>query len=431
MDAQQKLVTLINETATPISSSDYSSLLDRIGDARFVLIGEATHGTHEFYQTRIEITQQLIEKKGFMGVAIEGDWPDAHRVHRYIQGKSDDDSKTALDDFQRFPRWMWRNTTMPPFLKWLREYNDSLTSQGKIGFYGLDLYSLNASMQAVIRYLMKVDPHVAEQAKKHYACFDHMNVDPQVYAYLTNSRVKKSCVAEVLAALYELQHHAFKFTHNQGLTAADDYFFAEQNARVVKDAESYYRSMFEGHVASWNIRDTHMTDTLNILADHLEHHFNKPAKIVIWAHNSHVGDARATEMGTRGELNIGQLIREQHTDTYLIGFSTYEGSVTAASDWDEPEQHKKIVPGLKGSYEELFHQVGYPKFILNLIGNEELEHFLKIPRLQRAIGVIYRPETERYSHYFFTQLPYQFDSIIHCDRTSALHALEKSPVELK
>lgn len=260
--------------------------------------------------------------------------------------------------------------------------------------------------------------------RKNYACFDHMSVDPQMYAYLTNSRVKKSCVAEVLNTLLELQHHAFKFTHDRGAIAQDDYFFAEQNARVVKDAESYYRAMFEGHVASWNLRDKHMMDTLNILSDHLEERFNKPSKIIVWAHNSHVGDARATEMSARGEFNIGQLVREQHTATYSIGFSTYEGIVTAASDWDEPEQYKKIVPGLKGSYEELFHQVGYQNFILNLIGNEELEHFLKIPRLQRAIGVIYRPETERVSHYYFTHLPYQFDSIIHFDKTSALQPIE-------
>ncbi len=423
MDAQQHLISLINQNAIPIVSSNYSSLLDNIGDSRFVLIGEATHGTHEFYQTRIEITQQLIKEKGFMAVAIEGDWPDSHRVHRFIQGRSDDTSISALDDFQRFPRWMWSNTTMPPFLEWLRNYNDSSTNQETIGFYGLDLYSLNASMQAVINYLTKVDPHAAEQAKNKYACFDHMNVDPQMYAYLTNSKVKKSCIAEVLNVLYELQHHAFRFTHNRGVMAEDDYFFAEQNARVVKDAESYYRSMFEGHITSWNIRDKHMTDTLNLLADHLEHRFNKPAKIIIWAHNSHVGDARAMEMGWEGELNIGQLIREQHTDSYSIGFSTYDGFVTAASNWDEPAQQKEIVPALQGSYEELFHQANYPHFILNLIQNEELEHLLKIPRLQRAIGVIYRPETERQSHYYMTQLPYQFDSIIHWDKTSALKML--------
>lgn len=426
-DAQHKLIEAINEAAIPLEKpADYSSLMEQIGDARFVMIGEASHGTHEFYQTRIEITQQLIQEKGFMAVAIEGDWPDAYRVHRYIQGRSDKDNNNgALDDFKRFPTWMWRNTTMPPFLKWLREYNDLPGTINKVGFYGLDLYSINASMQAVIDYLTTVDPKAAEQAKTRYACFDHLNVDPQMYGYLTNTKIKKTCIVEVLETLYELQHNAFKFLHNNNdKNAEDDYFFAAQNARLVKNAEEYYRSMFEGHITSWNIRDKHMAETINAIADHLEHRFNKPAKIVIWAHNSHLGDARATEMGARGEFNIGQLMREQHSETYSIGFSTYNGFVTAATDWNEPAQCKKIEPGLPGSYEELFHLVRYKNFILNLLGNQQLEHFLKIPRLQRAIGVIYRPETERYSHYFFTHLPYQFDSIIHFDNTTALKSLE-------
>jgi len=426
-DAHQELLTVLNDAIEPLSASaDYSSLLEKIGDARFVMIGEASHGTHEFYQTRIEITQQLIKQKGFMAVAIEGDWPDAHRVHRYLQGRDDtQDAENALNDFKRFPMWMWRNTTMPPFLKWLREYNDAITPLQKIGFYGLDLYSLNASMQAVVHYLMKVDPQSALEARNRYACFDHMAVDPQMYAYLTSNQMKKTCIDEVIAELRDIQHNAFKYIHKDGIAAEDDYFFAAQNARIVKNAEIYYRSMFEGHIASWNIRDRHMAETVNILADHLEHRFNKPAKIIIWAHNSHVGDARATEMGERGEVNIGQLIREQHMETYSIGFSTYEGFVTAASDWDEPAEHKKIVPGFEESYEELFHQLRYRNFILHLTGNEELDHFLKISRLQRAIGVIYRPETERLSHYFFTHLPYQFDSLIHLDKTTALQPLDQ------
>ncbi|MFA5959580.1 MAG: erythromycin esterase family protein [Tatlockia sp.] len=424
-NAHQKLITSLDKAIEPVASSGpYLSLLESIGDARFVLIGEATHGTHEFYQTRIEITQQLIKEKGFMAVAIEGDWPDAHRIHRYLQARSADrNALDALDDFKRFPTWMWRNTTMPPFLSWLREYNDKRSTPHKVGFYGLDLYSLNSSMKAVVHYLQTVDPQAALEAKNRYACFDHMGVDPQMYAYLTTTRVKKSCIDEVMAELLEIQHQAFNYLHNEGSAAEDDYFFASQNARLVKNAEAYYRSMFEGHIASWNIRDRHMVETLNILADHMEHRFNKPAKIIVWAHNSHVGDARATEMGDQGEVNIGQLMREQHADTYCIGFSTYEGFVTAASNWDEPAERKKIVPGFKESYEELFHQLQYKNFILHLIGNEELDHFLKIPRLQRAIGVIYRPETERLSHYFFTHLPYQFDSLIHLDKTTALQPL--------
>lgn len=421
----QKLITVLDEAIEPIPESGYyETLLESIGEARIVMIGEATHGTQEFYQTRMAITQQLIKEKGFMALAIEGDWPDAHRVHRFLQARSTDhNAEESLGDFKRFPTWMWRNTTMPPFLKWLREYNDTLPPSHKIGFYGLDLYSLNTSMTAVVQYLQKVDPQAALEAKNRYACFDHMSVDPQMYAYLTTTRVKKSCIDEVIAELLEIQHQAFKYLHKDGIAAEDDYFFASQNARLVKNAESYYRSMFEGHVVSWNIRDKHMVETLNILIDHLERRFNKPAKIVIWAHNSHVGDARATEMAEQGEVNIGQLVREQHTDTYSIGFSTYEGSVTAASNWDGPAEPKKIVPGFTESYEELFHQLRHKNFILPLLGNEELDHFLKIPRLQRAIGVIYRPETERLSHYFFTHLPYQFDSLIHFDKTTALQPL--------
>lgn len=424
-DAHQTLITCLNAAIEPFSEAgDYSSLLQKIGDARFVMFGEATHGTHEFYQTRIAITQYLIKQKGFMAVAIEGDWPDAHQVHRYLQGRDDSlNSENALSNFKRFPTWMWRNSTMPPFLKWLREYNDTVAPTHKVGFYGLDLYSLNASMQAVVNYLMKVDPPAAIEAKHRYSCFDHMAIDPQMYAYLTTNHVKKSCIDEVIAELRDIQHSAFKYLNKDGPVAEEDYFFAAQNARIVKNAERYYRSMFEGHVASWNIRDQHMSETLNTLADYLEHRFNKPAKIIIWAHNSHVGDARATEMGEQGEVNIGQLVREQHTDTYSIGFSTYEGFVTAASNWDEPSECKKIVPGFRESYEELFHQLCYKNFILHLTGNKGLEHFLRIPRLQRAIGVIYRPDTERLSHYFLTRLPYQFDSIIHFDKTSALKPL--------
>jgi erythromycin esterase-like protein len=427
--AYQKLIDVIADVAEPLSkqADKYSSLLDKIGNARFVLLGEASHGTHEFYQARIEITQQLIEKKNFMAVTIEGDWPDAYRIHRYLQGVgSEEDCNQALGDFTRFPTWMWRNTTLPPFLKWLRRYNDNLSSpSAKIGFYGLDLYSLYSSMQAVINYLSKVDPEAVERARLRYACFDHTKPDPQNYGYLTSLGIKKSCIKEAIEQLLDLQHHAFDYVQQDGITKEEEYFYATQNARLVKNAESYYRAMFEGHALSWNVRDHHMAETLNSLADHLENRFRKPAKLIVWAHNSHVGDARATEMGTQGEVNIGQLIREQHdADVYSIGFSTYKGFVTAASNWDAPAECKKVNPGLEGSYEELFHDVNQDNFLLDLHGNGKLEHYLHLPRLQRAIGVIYRPETERISHYFFTRLPYQFDSIIHFDQTTALEPLD-------
>lgn len=425
----QKLISFLSDIAEPLSEGGdkYASLLDKIGDARFVLIGEASHGTHEFYQTRIEITKQLIAKKNFMAVAIEGDWPDVYRIHRYLQGADEkNDSVAALAEFKRFPKWMWRNTTMPPFLQWLRSHNDKITSPAaKVGFYGLDLYSLYTSMQAVIEYLSKVDPEAAKRARMRYSCFDHVKTDPQTYGYLTSMGVKKSCVKETVEQMLELQHHAFDYVRKDNIAAQDEYFYATQSARVVKDAENYYRTMFEGHVESWNVRDRHMAETLNILEDHLENRFDKPAKIIVWAHNSHVGDARATEMGERGEVNIGQLVREEHDeDCYSIGFSTYQGVVTAASDWDEPSKSKLVNPGLEGSYEELFHHINHGNFILDLRGNKHLEYYLQLPRLQRAIGVIYRPETERMSHYFFTRLPYQFDCVIHLDKTTALQPLD-------
>lgn len=426
MDALHNLIAEINNSAAPLQEANehYEAVMEQIGDARFVLLGEASHGTYEFYQARIDLSERLVKERGFMAIAIEGDWPDAHRVHRYLQGEGHPNhSEQALSAFTRFPTWMWRNTTMLPFLNWLRAHNDKVPAAQKIGFYGLDLYSLYSSMQAVINFLTTIDPAAAQQAKQRYACFDHVNQDPQMYGYLIKAGLKKACIHEAITQLVELQHRAFDYLRQDGIAVEDDYFFATQNARLVKNAENYYRSLLEGRVSTWNIRDQHMMETLNVLADHLESRYNRPAKIIVWAHNSHVGDARATEMGERGELNLGQLIREQHNrHTYNLGFSTYEGFVRAATDWGEDSEEKQVIAGLPGSYEELFHQIRYQNFFLNL-SNPGLEHYLSIPRLQRAIGVIYRPESERLSHYFFTHLPYQFNGLIHFDKTRGLQPL--------
>lgn len=428
-EAYEHLIKKITESALPLDGKidQYDALLEKIGNSRFVLIGEATHGTKEFYQTRIELTQQLIQKKGFMAVAIEGDWPDVYNIHRYLQGMGDKNNpELALSDFKRFPTWMWRNTTIPPFIKWLRNYNDERIPNEKIGFYGLDLYSFHSSMQAVIHYLEKVDLDSAAKARLRYDCFNHIKPDPEKYGYLTSIGIKRSCEKEVVSQLLELQCKAFEHLKNDGIAKEDEYFYATQNARVVKNGEKYYRSMFESHDLSWNIRDQHMAETLNVLDDHLSKRFGKPAKIIVWAHNSHVGDARATELGEMGELNIGQLTREQHdADAYLIGFSTYQGTVSAASNWRQPVETKKINPGLEGSCEDVFHQIKFKNFLLDLHADEKLAHYLSIPRLQRAIGVVYRSDSERTSHYFFTRLPYQFDCIIHFDETSAVQPLER------
>lgn len=428
----EKLISILDEKSIPLLMNDessYDSLLENIGDARMVLIGEATHGTQEFYQIRAEITRQLILKKGFMAIAIEGDWPDAYQVNRYIKGMGDKNNpELALKCFSRFPSWMWRNTAILPFLLWMRDYNEeTLNANKKIGFYGLDLYSLATSMQVVIEYLQKVDPSAAKRAVERYACFDHLGFTPETYGYLTSMGIKEPCIKKAAEQLLDLQHNAFNLMSKDGVPAAEEYFYATQNARLVKNAEIYYRNHFEGRVSSWNIRDTHMAETLAILSNYLEKEFNRPAKIVVWAHNSHVGDARATEMGEQGEVNIGQLIREEYgVESFLIGFSTYQGSVTAATNWDGEANCKTITPAFPGSYEELFHHVRYDNFILNLVGDEQLEHYLHIPRLQRAIGVVYSPETERESHYFFTRLLYQFDAMIHIDKTTAVEPLDKN-----
>jgi erythromycin esterase-like protein len=423
-NAYSHLINIITKEAEPLLENNhkYDALMEKIGDARFVLMGEATHGTEEFYQARIEISQRLIKEKGFMAIAIEGDWPNVYSIHQYVQGAGDaNDVESALSSFKRFPTWMWHNKTISPFLQWLRNYNDDRTAIEKIDFFGLDLYSFYDSMQAVIDYLEKVDPTEAQHAKQRYACFDHVNNDPQEYAYLVQEGLRKACTKQVIEQLIELRHNAAEYIKKDGINAVNEYFYALQNARLVKNAENYYRSMFDDHNSSWNNRDTHMAQTLESIADFVEYRLKKPAKIIVWAHNSHVGDARATQMGESGELNIGQLVREIHpADTYLIGFSTYQGTVTAASSWGDIGQIKNIVPGLDGSYEELFHVIPYDNFLLELRGNKTLEHYLQIPRLQRAIGVVYLPETERLSHYYFTRLPYQFDCMIHFDKTTAI-----------
>jgi erythromycin esterase-like protein len=425
----------IRVVARPITgaTTDYDELLDFIGDARFVLLGEASHGTHEFYRERALITRRLIRNKGFTAVAVEADWPDAYRVNRYVRGEGDAAASLgALSGFRRFPAWMWRNTDVLEFIEWLRSHNDSLpASAPKTGFYGLDLYSLHSSADAVIRYLEKVDPEAARRARYRYSCFEHFGEDTQAYGYAATFGMSASCESEVVNQLIELQRRAAEYANRDGLVAADEFFFAEQNARLVKNAEEYYRSMFQGSVSSWNLRDRHMAETLESLAGHLSRNYGT-AKIVVWEHNSHLGDARATEMGQRGELNVGQLVRERHEhDSRLIGFSTYTGTVTAASDWDGPAERKRVRPALPESYEALFHEVGLPQFLLLLQERGRVRDELEDPRLERAIGVIYRPETERLSHYFRARIPEQFDAALHFDETRAVEPLERTSMWTK
>jgi erythromycin esterase-like protein len=425
-----KLTDAVREAAYRLTgvAEDYDPLMDLIGDARIVLIGEASHGTHEFYEQRIEITKRLIQEKGFTAVAVEADWPDAYRVNRYVRGVNDDATAVeALGEFQDFPTWMWRNTDVLNFINWLRQYNDALPQNArKVGFYGLDLYSMHASIDAVLGYLDKVDPDAAKQARSRYSCFEHFREDTQTYGYATSVGLAESCEDEAVNQLIELQRRTAEYAQRDGQVAEDEFFYAEQNARLVKNAEEYYRSMFRGRVSSWNIRDRHMAGTLDGLVAHLERQGNQ-AKVVVWEHNSHLGDARATEMGDAGELNVGQLVRERYgRDAILIGFSTYTGSVTAASDWGASAELKRVRPALPESYEALFHNTGLPRFLLNLRNGGEVVTELRKPRLERAIGVIYRPDTERMSHYFRTRLSDQFDAVIHIDETRAVEPLERT-----
>jgi erythromycin esterase-like protein len=428
--AERSLLTnAVSEQALPLTGirHDYDELLKLVHEARFCLLGEATHGTHEFYRERAEITKRLIQEKNFSAVAIEGDWPDAFRVNRYVRGLSDDQSANeALGGFRRFPTWMWRNTVILDFVEWLRDYNDSLPEQGmKVGFYGLDLYSLYASIGSVLTYLDKVDPLAAKRARYRYSCFEHFAEDTQAYGYAANFGLTESCEREVIAQLVELRRRAADYASRDGRVAQDEFFFAEQNARLVLNAEKYYRTMFLGRAESWNLRDRHMAETLDALVTHLNSH-NHPAKIAVWERNSHLGDARATYMADAGEINVGQLVREHYgPEAVLVGFTTYTGSVTAASEWDGPAERKRLRPALANSYEALFHDVDKQDFLLPLRNNEAESIAFRDPRLERAVGVIYLPQTERQSHYFEARLADQFDVVIHLDETRALEPLER------
>jgi erythromycin esterase-like protein len=423
------LRTTIRDAAHPITGSadDYDLLLELIGDAQVVLLGEASHGTHEFYHERARITRRLIEEEGFAAVAVEADWPDAYRVNRWVRGRSDDrDAFEALGDFERFPRWMWRNRDVLQFVDWLHRHNAEQPEDRRAGFYGLDLYSLFASMQEVIRFLEKVDPEAAARARHRYSCFDAFGEDTQAYGYAAEFGVTRSCEDQAVQQLLEVQRDRAALAERDGRVPEDELFYTEQNARLVRNAEEYYRTMFRGRVDSWNLRDRHMSETLEALIGHLARR-GRRARVVVWEHNSHIGDALATEMGQLGEWNIGQLTRQRLGDqSMLIGFTTYSGTVTAASDWDAPAERKRVRPALPESFEALFHTVGIPDFLLPLRGNARLAEALEKPRLERAIGVIYRPESERVSHYFEARIPQQFDAVIHLDDTSAVEPLDWS-----
>lgn len=421
-------VETIRRSVQPLCGDllDYDGLVERCEKAKIVMLGEATHGTHEFYAARADITRRLIEQLGFNGIAVEADWPDSWRVNKFVRGSdSDMVASDALGGFKRFPQWMWRNSDVLDFVGWLREWNIG-ADELEVGFYGLDLYSLNDSMKAVLDYLRETDPAVARTFSHRYACFDHFGGDPKRYGLFTGTGISKSCESEVVTALADLRRKRGAWLGLDGHRAAEAFFCAEQNATVVADAENYYRTMLRGDVQSWNLRDRHMMNTLLAISSHLEA-LHGHAKIVVWAHNSHIGDARATQMGRRGEFNIGQLAKEHFgEEAVLVGFTTNSGTVTAASDWDAPVERKSVRPGLAHSCEKLFHETEIPRFWLDFSKQKEAAELLHHPLLERAIGVIYRPETERESHYFSASVSKQFDALFHFDETRAVEPLERS-----
>ena len=405
--------------------TDYDPLMALVGDAQFVLLGESTHGTHEFYHERARITQRLITEKGFTAVAIEGSWPDAERVNDYIQGRRGNISaEQALAHFTEFPEWMWSNTDVRDLVQWLRAHNSGLPSHtSQVGFYGIDLYSVLQSADAVVQALALVDPIAALRAHERYQCFAPYD-DIQEYGQAVWGEPTVSCQNVATEQFDELSTLVMTSTLRRESLRDEALFTALQHARVVQNGEAYFRILYTGEESTWNIRDEHMADTLDMLAT-AGNTQNRPTKVVVWAHNSHVGDARATELGKSGQWNIGQLTRERHPyNVVLIGFTTYSGTVTAAIEWNQPAQQWDVRPALPDSYAGLFHESGLGNFLLPLRSRETLAEILDEPRLQRAIGVVYRPETERLSHYFEARLSEQFDAVIHWDKTSAVEPLQ-------
>ncbi|MBR0947363.1 protein-L-isoaspartate(D-aspartate) O-methyltransferase [Bradyrhizobium liaoningense] len=409
------------ESFPSIEAADLGPLMERIGSARVVLLGEATHGTSEFYRMRERITRDLIVKKGFRFVAIEADWPDAARVDHYVRHFEYPPSEWTA--FARFPTWMWRNTEVRDFVSWLRKHNGTVDKSKRVAFHGLDLYSLYDSIRSVLNYLDEVDPASARVARERYGCLTPWQRDPATYGHAALTGSYPTCESDVARALTDLLAKRRTYAEHDGERFLD----AEQNARLVANAERYYRIMYYGSRASWNLRDSHMFDTLkNLLAFHWP-----DSKAVVWAHNSHVGNASATEMAARGEHNIGQLCRKEFgAQAYLVGFGTHSGTVAAASDWGGPMEVKTVRPSLPNSYEQLCHAVGLPRFMLGLRGRSELcgPKGLGKEQLERAIGVIYRPETELASHYFQASLPQQFDEYIWFDDTRAVTPLDTAEI---
>ena len=413
----EPLTDRLRRIARPlVAEPDLDPLIDRIGDARIVMLGEASHGTSEYYTWRQRISQRLITERGFSFIAVEGDWPDCYRVNRYVrQLAGPADAYDVLHAFARWPTWLWANEEVVSLVRWLYEHNRTRPEESRVGFYGLDVYSLWDSMHAVLEYLERIDPDAAAVARRAYGCFDPYHDDAQQYAMAT-ALVPTSCEDEAVAMLRELRRRAPEYREDD----AEAYFNAEQNALIARNAELYYRTMVRGGPDSWNIRDQHMAETLGRLLER----YGPDAKGIVWEHNTHIGDARATDMAAAGMTNIGQIAREQWgtRDVVLVGFSGFEGSVIAATSWGAPMEEMPVPPAVHDSWEALVHQsVGDDVLILTheLDGARDADR----PRGQRAIGVVYHPYRERFGNYVPTLLPARYDALIHLERTSALRPL--------
>ncbi len=421
---EQDLAAYVHRIAYPLRTddvADYDPLLDMIGDARIVMIGEASHGTHEFYRERALITRRLIEEKGFAAVAVEGDWPEWYAVNRYVRG-GDGTGHDALAHFTVYPTWMWGNLDTLHFVEWLRRHNANHPSTlPQVGCYGLDLYSLFASIEAVVRYLDSVDPQAAQAARDRYACFEPFNGNKDVYAYSAGLGIVESCEDQAIAMLQDLRERRAELVPK---SPDDSYFNAVMSAEVARDSERYYRAMYRSDEQSWNLRDTHMVNTLDQLLDHL----GSRSRVVVWEHNTHIGDFRYTT-DADDMVNVGQLVRERHPgESVAVGFGTFEGSVTASRAWGDRPERMPVPRAQFGSFDSVFHDVGMSRFLLltRPLRDEHHADGLKEYRGQRAIGVVYRPEYEA-GNYVPTDLAERYDAYIHIDVTRAVKPLAIEP----
>jgi erythromycin esterase-like protein len=424
--SQSAAVDAVRAAAEPLRGgpADYDTLLQLVGNNRFVLLGESTHGTLEFYRERARLTRRLIEERGFTVVVIEADWQDTYDVNEFAHGRGPASVDEALRTYERFPTWMWGNTEFRDLVAWMRHYNATEAGRRRpVGVYGMDVYGVDEAMADVLAFTKAHGAATYARAEQRYRCFErYRRRSMELYGQDVLSGRTRSCAEPAAAQFQELGELVSQQSDQR--PGDERLFSAWQNARVVMNGEAYYRTALTGGVASWNLRDRHMADTIDALSSHLGPNESEPAKLLVWAHNSHLGDARMTERTEIGELNVGQLMRQRHDGlTVIVGFTTYEGTVRAANTWGGPDEERALRPALRDSFSALFHAIGLDAFLLRLRGNPGLQEALAGRRPQRFVGVIYMPATERRSHYFDTDLAHQYDAVIHIDRTTALPAL--------